>query len=126
MPPQLGGDGLVVPGAGTDEVLEVLPSDAGLSGDRLDALALQATEQATDESAGMAPLLLTREQGEVSLEEALEMIATALDVVRRKLGVGEKDLSLVMIEQRHDGASEPYAFTPPIVNPIIGKVLQNL
>jgi hypothetical protein len=41
-----GHDGLVVPPARADEVLDRLAMDAGLDGDRLAGLALQPAEQA--------------------------------------------------------------------------------
>ena len=59
-------------------------------GDRLDALAFEPAEQTADEGVGVSPLLLTSEQGEVTLEETAEVVATALDVVGRDLGVGEE------------------------------------
>ena len=51
------------PGSLTDEHLEVLAGKAGLVGDRLDGLPLEAAQQAPDEGCGMVALLLSIEQG---------------------------------------------------------------
>ena len=81
MPTQFVGDGPVVPGPGTDEILEILAGDAGLGGDGLDTFSFQAAEQALDKRPGMPTLLLAGEEREVALEEVLEVVGTALDVV---------------------------------------------
>ena len=66
---ELGHDGLVVPPAGADEVLDRLAVDAGLDGDRLAGLALQAAEQAADDERGVGPLLGAVEARQVALQE---------------------------------------------------------
>ena len=66
---EFGHDGLVVPPAGADEVLDRLAVDAGLDGDRLAGLALQAAEQAADDEGGVGPLLGAVEAGQVALQE---------------------------------------------------------
>ena len=63
MAAQRGHDGLVVPPAGADEVLDRLAVDAGLDGDRLARLALQAAEQAADDERGVGALFGTVEAG---------------------------------------------------------------
>ena len=66
---EFGHDGLVVPPAGADEVLDRLAVDAGLDGDRLAGLALQPAEQAADDERGVGPLLGAVEAGQVALQE---------------------------------------------------------
>ena len=60
---EFGHDGLVVPLAGADEGLDRLAVDAGLDGDRLAGLALQAAEQAADDERGVGALLGAVEAG---------------------------------------------------------------
>ena len=81
--PQLGHHGLVVPLAGADEELDRLAGQAGLDGDRLAGLALQAAEQAADDQGGVHLLLDAVELREIALEEAGQAVACSSGRSRR-------------------------------------------
>ena len=98
---EFGHDGLVVPPAGADEVLDRLAVDAGLDGDRLAGLALQAAEQAADDEGGVGPLLGAVEAGQVALQEGGEPVLAAADLLGGQDGVGQEGLGVGVIQERH-------------------------
>jgi len=85
----------------TDEHLEVLAGDAGLSSDRLDGLSFQAAEQSPDEGRGMTALFLAVEQGEVAMEEPSQVSPAGADVVGGDGGVGQEGDGLGMLQDGH-------------------------
>jgi hypothetical protein len=101
MAAQLGLDGLVVPLATADEILDVFAVHAGVVADRFGGLALQAAEQTADNHGGVVALLLPIEPGQVALEEAGQAIATAADRLGGEGSIVEQRLSVGMVEQRH-------------------------
>src|SRR5262249_43408515 len=78
---EFGHDGLVVPAACADEVLDRLAVDAGLDGDRLAGLALEPAEQAADDERGVGPLLGAVEAWQIALEKGRNPVLTAADLV---------------------------------------------
>jgi hypothetical protein len=84
-----GHDGLVVPPARADEVLDRLAMDAGLDGDRLPVLALQPAEQAADDEGGVGPLLGAIEARQVALQEGRDPVLATADLVGRHDGIGK-------------------------------------
>ena len=114
---QLGHDGLVVPLAGADEELDGLAVDAGLDGDRLAGLALQAAEQAADDEGGVGPLLDAVEARQVALQEGGEPVLAAADLIGCHGGISQEGLGVGVIQERHGGPScrSPPA---PIITPV--------
>src|SRR5262249_49133918 len=72
-------NGVVVPLATADEVLHGLTRAAGLGGDGLAGLALQAAEAVFEDDGGQLALLVAVEQGQVALQEARQAAAAADD-----------------------------------------------
>ena len=95
----LGHDRLVVPLAGPDEELDRLAVDAGLDGDRLAGLALQAAEQAADDEGGVVALLGPSEAGQVAFEESGESVLAAADGLGGQDGVGQDGLGFGVFQE---------------------------
>jgi hypothetical protein len=110
MAAQFGGDGLVVPGAGADEVLHGLAGAVGLVGDGLGGLALQVAELALDDHLGQLTLLEAVEEGEVASQEVVQAVATAADVGCGDVGIGEQGLRRGMLQDR--GHKNPLTMPP--------------
>ena len=102
---EFGHDGLVVPPAGADEVLDRLAVDAGLDGDRLAGLALQPAEQAADDERGVGPLLGAVEARQVALQEGRDPVLAAADLLGGHDGVGQEGLGVGVFQERHGGPS---------------------
>jgi hypothetical protein len=113
----LGHDRLVVPLAGPDEGLDRLTVDAGIDGDRLAGLALQAAEKPTDDEGGVVTLLGPPEAGQVAFEESGESILTAPDGLGAQSRVGEDGLGVGMVQERHGGPSHRISYAS-IINPV--------
>src|SRR5262249_19691040 len=101
VPAQFGHHGLVVPAAGADEVLHGLARAAGLVGDGLRGLALQAAELALQDHPGQLVLLDPVEARQVARQEALQAAGAAGHGGGGDLGVGKQGLGRRVVEQRH-------------------------
>ena len=88
-----------------DEELDRLAGQAGLDGDRLAGLALQAAEQAADDQGGVVALLDAIELGQIALQEPGQPVGTAPDGVGSDGGVVQEGLGLGVIQERHGCAS---------------------
>jgi hypothetical protein len=90
---QLGADGVVVPLAGADEVLQGTAFLLGLARDGLGRLALEAGELALEDGGGMVALFVAVEEGQVTLEEGSQTTCQVMDIGRGDGGLGEELLS---------------------------------
>ena len=126
MAAEFGHDGLVVPPAGADEVLNRLAVDAGLDRDRLAGLALQPAEQAADDERGVGPLLGAVEAWQRALQEGRHPALTAADLVGGHDGIGQEGLGVGMFQERHGGP--PLGSPPqPIITPCqINAIVQTV
>lgn len=106
--PQFAPDGVVVPPAGADEQLQGPPFEAGLGGDGLGGLALEASELALEDDAGVLALLLAVEEGEVAPDEVLQAGGAGVEVVGGELGIAEQGPGVGVIEQVHSGLRKLY------------------
>jgi hypothetical protein len=107
---QLGGDGLVVPGAGADEVLHGLTGPVGLVGDGLGGLALQVAELALHDNLGQLALLDAVEAGEVACQEVAQAVAAAANIGCGDVGIGEQGLSRGVLQD--SGHKNPLTMPP--------------
>jgi hypothetical protein len=102
----LGHDGLVIPGPRADESLKGLEGDAGLVGDRLGGLEIQAGELALEDEGGVGALLGASEQGEVAWQEGVQASGAGVDLLGRAAGRVEQDFCFRMSQDgRHDRLS---------------------
>src|SRR5205085_10451623 len=104
MAAEFGHDGLVVPDALADEVLDRFAGVAGLVGDGLGGLALKAAEAALEDQGGQVALLAAVEQREVAPQELRQMLLAVADGGRAEDGVGQQFLGLGFVQQGHDNA----------------------
>jgi hypothetical protein len=114
---QFGQDGLIVPAAGTDEVLQGPSFVADIDGNGLGGLALQAGELALENDLRMLALLVAIEEGQVALDKAAEVLAAAADRAGLDLGLGQQFLGGGMLKD--SGHKDP----PP--EPSEGKSSQS-
>jgi hypothetical protein len=117
---EFGHDRLVVPAAGADEVLDRLAVDAGLDGDRLAGLALQAAEQPAEDEGGVGPLLGAVEAGQIALQEGGDPVLAAADLFGGHGGVGQEGLGVGVFQERHGGPSRRIS-SAPIITPARSK-----
>ena len=105
MAAQFGHDGLVVPPARADEVLDRLAVDAGLHRDRLAGLSLQAAEQPADDQRGVGPLLGAVEAWQIALQEGRDPVLASADLVGGHDGIGQEGPGVGVFQERHGGLS---------------------
>jgi hypothetical protein len=98
VPAQFGHHGLIVPGAGADEVLDRLAVPAGLGGDGLGGLTLEVAEFALRDDARQLMLFEAVEAGQVALQEILQLLAAAAHVVGSDVGIGQQGLGSGVVE----------------------------
>jgi hypothetical protein len=127
---ELGHDGLVVPPAGADEVLDRLAVDAGLDRDRLAGLSPQPTEQAADDEGGVGPLLGAVEARQIASQEGRDPVLTAADPVGGHDGIGQEGLGVGVFQERHGGPSRRISsaadHNPRLINAIVETVTVQL
>src|SRR3954468_3174346 len=107
-----GHDGLVVPPACADEVLDRLAMDAGLDGDRLAGLTLQPAEESADDECGVGPLLGAIEARQIASQEGRDPVLAAADLLGGDYGVGQEGLGIRMVQERHGGPSRRISSAP--------------
>jgi hypothetical protein len=109
---QPGHDGLVVPGAGADEVPRRLAGPAGLVGDRLGGLAPEVAELAPQDGPGPPGPLDAAEARQAAAQEAPRPAAAAGRVGRGNLGIGEQGPGGGVFEQGQPGAPDKSPSSP--------------
>ena len=86
--------------------------DAGLDGDRLAGLALQAAEQAVDDKRGVSALFGAVEAGQIALQEVGEPVLTASDLLGCDNGVGQEGLGVASGWAKSDMMISPVGSPP--------------
>ena len=85
---------------------------AGLGGDRLAGLALQAAEEPGNDGAGMGLLFDAVEAREVALKEGGQAVLAAFDGLGSEGGVGQEGLGFGVIQEAHGARSGPGRLAP--------------
>ena len=99
MEPQLTHHRLVVPQARADEELDGLAGHPRRDRDRLTGLALQAAQQPADDERGVLALFGAIELGQVTFQEARQVVRAVPNGVGENGGVVQERLSLGVIQE---------------------------